>query len=74
MQACRRLLVVLSVLLLEDLLVLLGLSLGSLLVLSALGLLLLDELLVVVALVGSGLGLTTLLGLATLGVSGLTLL
>ena len=40
MQACRRLLVVLSDLLL-DLFVLLGLSLGSLLLLSALGLLLL---------------------------------
>jgi hypothetical protein len=74
-QACRRLLVVLSVLLLHQL-VLLGLSLGSLLLLSALGLLLLDGLLVVVALVGGsgGLALATLLGLATLGVSGLALL
>ena len=74
MQACRRLLVILSVLLF-DFLVLLGLSLGSLLLLSALGLLLLDGLLVVVvALIGSGLALATLLGLATLGVSGLALL
>lgn len=73
MQACRRLIVVLSILLLHRL-VLLGLSLGSLLLLSALGLLLRDGLVVIVALVGSGLALATLLGLTTLGVSGLALL
>ena len=73
MQACRRLLVVLGVLLLDQL-VLLGLSLGGLLLLSALGLLLRDGLAVIVAFVGSGLALATLLGLATLGVSGLALL
>jgi hypothetical protein len=72
-QAYRRLLVILSVLLLH-LLVLLGLSFGSLLLLSALGLLLLDGLLVIVALVGSGPVLTTLLGLAALGIGGLALL
>ena len=72
-QACRRLLVVLGVLLLDQL-VLLGLSLGGLLLLSALGLLLRDGLAVIVAFVGSGLALATLLGLATLGVSGLALL
>ena len=73
MQACRRLLVVLSVLLLQRLVVL-GLGLGSLLLLSALGLLLLDGLIVVVALVGSGLALADLLGLAALGARGLALL
>lgn len=74
MQACRRLLVVLSVLLLHRL-VLLGLSLGGLLLLAALGLLLRDGVVVVVvALIGSGLALATLLGLATLGVGGLALL
>lgn len=73
MQACRRLLIVPIVLLLHRL-VLLGLSLGSLLLLAALGLLLLDGLLIVVSLVGSGLALAGLLGLATLGLSGLALL
>lgn len=71
MQACRRLLVVLSVLLLQHH-VLLGLSLGGLL-LSALGLLPRGGL-VVVALVGSDLALAALLGLAPLGVGGLALL
>lgn len=69
---CRRLLVVFGVSLLH--LVLLSLSLGSLLLLSALDLLLLDGLFIVVAVVSSGLALATLLGLATLGVSGLALL
>ena len=74
MQACRRLLIVLGVLLLHRL-VLLGLSLGGLLLLAALGLLLRDGVVVVVvALIGSGLALATLLGLATLGVGGLALL
>ena len=73
MQACRRLLVVLSTLLFHQL-VILGLSLGSLLLLAALGLLLLNRLLIVVALVGSGLALASLLDLATLGLSGLALL
>lgn len=74
MQACRRLLVALSVLLLHRL-VLLGLSLGGLLLLAALGLLLRDGVVVVVvALIGSGFALATLLGLATLGVGGLALL
>ena len=75
MQACRRLLVVLSVLLLHQL-VLLGLGPDSLLLLAILGLLLLDGLLVIVTLVGGGggLALATLLGLATLGVNGLALL
>ena len=73
MQACRRLLVVLSVLLLQRL-VLLDLGLGSLLLLSALGFLPQDGLLVVVALVGSGLALADLLGLAALGARGLALL
>ena len=54
--------------------VLLGRSLGSLLLLSILSLLLLDGFLIVVALVGSSLALADLLGLATLGVSGLALL
>ena len=73
MQACRPLLVVFSILLLHRLL-LLGLSLGSLLLLAALGLLLLNRLLVVVALFGSGLALASLLDLATLGVRSLALL
>lgn len=64
MQACRRLLVVLSILLLHRL-VLLGLSLGSLL---------LNRLLVVVDLFGSALALSSLLDLATLGVRSLALL
>lgn len=75
MQACRRLLVVLSILLLHRL-VLLGLSLESLLLLllAALGLLLLNRLLVVVDLFGSALALSSLLDLATLGVRSLALL
>lgn len=73
MQACRRLLIVLIVLLLHQL-VLLGLSLGSLFLLAALRHLLLDGLLIVVSHVGSGLALASLLDLATLGLSGLALL
>lgn len=76
MQRDQCLILVIGILLLHQLVdILAGLSLGSLLLLGALGLLLRDSLLVLVtSLVSSGLALATLLGLAALDLSGLALL